>query len=73
MGDGGFVAGGYNTVSGVNTSVSGGSGSTASGGYSSVSGGGENAASGTYASVSGGQFVTESTMDGWATAGYHTP
>jgi hypothetical protein len=51
---GGIIAGWYNTVDGVYSSVSGGYGNTASGSYSSVSGGFRGVASSHYSSVSGG-------------------
>jgi len=51
---GGFVAGHFNTISGAESSVSGGSQNHASGNYASVSGGSTNHASGHYSSVSGG-------------------
>ena len=52
---GGFVAGMQNTVSGEESTVTGGSFNTASGLWSSVSGGESNAASAENASVSGGR------------------
>jgi len=51
---GGFVTGFFNTVTGENASVSGGTYNQASGYYSSVSGGAKNIASGNNSSVSGG-------------------
>jgi hypothetical protein len=57
---GGLVAGYYNTVSGMYSSVSGGYGGTASGTISSVSGGGYGTASGMASSVSGGGNGTAS-------------
>jgi chaperonin cofactor prefoldin len=57
---GGLVAGGFNSVSGVFASVSGGEGNTASGPRASVSGGAGNTASGPLASISGGQQNTAS-------------
>jgi hypothetical protein len=59
---GGLVAGGFNTVSGVFASVSGGEGNTASGPRASVSGGATNVASGDRASVSGGTGNTASNL-----------
>jgi hypothetical protein len=57
---GGFVAGGLNTISNLETSVSGGAINTASGGGASVSGGFSNTASGFQAIVSGGGGNTAS-------------
>ena len=57
---GGFVAGNRNTVSGPESSVSGGGSNTASGHFSSVSGGESNTASGGTSSVSGGMNNTAS-------------
>jgi hypothetical protein len=57
---GGFMAGRYNTVSGIYSSVSGGEGNTASGGVSSVSGGYINNASSGWSSISGGADNTAS-------------
>jgi hypothetical protein len=51
---GGFVAGAFNNISGIGSSVSGGTSNTASGFGSSVSGGEENTAGGGWSSVSGG-------------------
>lgn len=58
--DSGLVAGSYNTISGVGSSVSGGWGNTASGAFSSVSGGNGNTASNHSASVGGGAENTAS-------------
>jgi len=63
---GGLVAGGFNTVSGPHSSVSGGSGNTASGPVSSVSGGQNNITSGTNSSVSGGLSRTAANINDWA-------
>jgi hypothetical protein len=52
---GGFIAGGYNKVSGANASVSGGTGNRASGSISSICGGQGNTASNYGSSVSGGR------------------
>ncbi|WP_158573633.1 YadA-like family protein [Mitsuokella sp. AF33-22] len=58
--EGKVLAGGMNTASGEDSSVSGGLGNTASENYSSVSGGGSNKASGDESSVSGGLSNTAS-------------
>jgi hypothetical protein len=66
---GGFVAGSFNEISGVSSSVSGGDNNTASGNYSSVSGGGRNTASGNGSSVSGGTDNTASGEDASSVSG----
>jgi len=53
---GGFVAGRFNRVSSISTSISGGYNNVASGNYSSISGGVVNTASGRYSTISGGSY-----------------
>ena len=69
-----FIAGVWNTVGGLYSSVSGGQQNTASINNASVSGGKLNTASGYFSSVSGGNSVTESSDFGWSAGGsFHNP
>ena len=69
-----FIAGVWNTVGGLYSSVSGGQQNTASINNASVSGGRLNTASGYFSSVSGGNSVTEGSDFGWSAGGsFHNP
>jgi hypothetical protein len=69
-----FIAGVWNTVGGLYSSISGGQQNTASINNASVSGGRWNAANGYFSSVSGGNAVTENSDFGWSAGGtFHNP